>query len=90
MVTRQRLWVTHQKVYWLSPECESWKLREQPLGKAFSIYLRIFAGLLFTTNATPLSLTKHPPQEANISPRRLANAKHHAHAVPVKIECLAG
>jgi hypothetical protein len=66
MVTRQRLWVTHQKVYWLSPG-ESWKLREQPLGKAFSIYLRIFAGLLFTTDATPLSLTKHPPQKANFT-----------------------
>ncbi len=58
MVTRQRLRVTQRKGYWLSPECESWKLREQPLGKAFSIYLRIFAGLLFTTNARPLSLTE--------------------------------
>lgn len=67
MVTRQRLWVTHQKVDWLSPECQSWKLREQPLGKAFSIYLRIFAGLLITTNATPLSLTEHPPQKANFT-----------------------
>lgn len=60
MVTRQRLWVTHQKVYWLSPECESWKLREQPLGKEFSIYLRIFAGLLFTTNVTPSQFDQAP------------------------------